>query len=143
MFKSYLRVGLAAAALVGSMSAGTAQADSTGLFNLSVGNCGYNSRQLCAGYGQGVPVGLSQLAVEINCSASSPFVVDRTGVGCFIRGLSDGLTYLHTGPLFIAGNEAEASNVGFVPFQGYELCVGAGYSTATGEFRAVQNYRCM
>jgi hypothetical protein len=68
--------------------------------------------------------------------------VDRTGVGCYIVGLNDGRTYLPTGPLFTAGNSSEIANEGVVPFQGYLLCVGAGYSTATGGYQAVQNYHC-
>lgn len=118
-----------------------ASADNTGLFNTSAGNCGYRRSQVCAGHGQGVPVGLSSLTVAVTCTATSPFVVDRTGVGCYLLG-NDGLVYLKTGPLFVAGNTAAVANAGTVPFQGYQLCVGAGYSTATGEFRGVQDHRC-
>lgn len=113
-----------------------------GIATYSVGNCGYHLRQYCTGYGQGVPVGLSTLTVAITCSASSPFVVDRTGVGCYIKGLADGKVYLETGPIFIAGNIAEIANQGAVPFQGYLLCVGAGYSTTTGASQPVQGYHC-
>lgn len=136
------RLLLAATATATSLLTAPAQADDTGMFNLSVGNCGYAYRQSCLGYGQGVPVGLRSLIVEVNCTATSPFVVDRTGVGCYLMGMSDGLIHLHTGPLFVPGNQAVVSNVGIVPFQGYYLCVGAGYSTATGEFKGVQNHRC-
>lgn len=142
MFKNPLRVAVAAVALAAGTTGPPAHADSTGLFNVSLGNCGYQLRQLCTGYGQGAPVGLSSLTVAVTCSANSPFVVDRTGVGCYIRGLTDGQTYLWTGPVFIAGNSAEITNAGTVPFQGYQLCVGAGYSTTTGGFQAVQNYHC-
>ena len=138
-----VRLALAGVATAASLLSSPASADSTGLFNVSVGNCGYAYRQLCFGYGQGVPVGLSTLLVEVNCTATSPFVVDRTGVGCYLVGMSDGRQYLPTGPLYLPGNTAAVSNVGQVPFQGYYLCVGAGYSTATGGFQPVQNYRCM
>lgn len=120
-----------------------AHADSTGLVNYSAGNCGQWNRQICTGYGQGVPIGLSSLTVAITCEAASPFVVDRTGVGCYLVGINDGLQYLHTGPLFTAGNAAGIANEGTVPFQGYYLCVGAGYSTATGAFQPVQGHVCM
>ncbi|HVF04155.1 MAG TPA: hypothetical protein VNA20_04890 [Frankiaceae bacterium] len=137
-----LRLLLAGTATAASLLTAPAQADDTGMFNRSVGNCGYERRQVCLGYGQGVPVGLRSLAVELNCSAATPFVVDRTGVGCYLVGISDQRVYLRTGPVFLAGNEAAISNAGTVPFQGYYLCVGAGYSTATGEFQPVQNHWC-
>lgn len=130
------------AALVTIATGSPANADSTGMFNYSVGNCGYGWRQYCTGYGQGVPVGLASLTVTVTCSANSPFVVDRTGVGCYLRGLNDRQKYLESGPLFVTGNTAEVTKAGSVPFQGYELCVGGGYSTSFGEFRAVQNYVC-
>jgi hypothetical protein len=136
------RLALATVAL-GAALVAPAQADSTGMFNVAAGNCGYGYRQVCAGYGQGVPVGLSSLTVAITCTATSPFVVDRTGVGCFIRGMSDGRDYLNTGSFFLAGNESVTTKAGTVPFQGYWLCVGAGYSTTSGVFQPVQNYRCM
>ena len=136
------RLGVMIAATAGLLVSAPAHADSTGLFNVSIGNCGYGYRQYCTGYGQGVPVGLSSLVVTIACSANSPFVVDRTGVGCFIRGLSDGRTYLNTGSFYTAGNSSETAKEGSVPFQGYQLCVGAGYSTSTGGGQAVQNYHC-
>ncbi|HWL38588.1 MAG TPA: hypothetical protein VNQ77_20540 [Frankiaceae bacterium] len=143
MFQSPVRLAIAAAALSAASMGAPAHADSTGMFNLSVGNCGYQSRQVCFGYGQGVPVGLASLTVAISCSATSPFVVDRTGVGCYIVGHNDGRQYLHTGPWFTAGNASTTTNVGTVPFQGYSLCVGAGYSTSTGGGQAVQGHRCM
>jgi hypothetical protein len=141
--RSAVRAAMAVAALAASLAASPAQADSTGMFNLSIGNCGYGYRQQCEGYGQGVPVGLSSLTVTVTCSATTPFVVDRTGVGCYLRGHNDNRTYLPTGPLFVTGNNAATTNFGTVPFQGYDLCVGAGYSTAAGGYQPVQNYHCM
>jgi len=108
------------------------------------GNCGYQGRQLCYGGGQPVPVGLADLKVVFSCTATSPFVVDRTGVGCYLRGISDNQVYAATGPLFTAGNQSTIPNVlATVPFQAYRLCVGAGYSTATGAFQPVQGYVCL
>ena len=141
--RTALRFAVAGTALAAATMGAPAQADSTGLINYSAGNCGYAGRQVCAGYGQGVPVGLSSLTVVVTCSATSPFVVDRTGVGCYLVGLNDGLTYLPTGPFFLAGNESVTANFGTVPFQGYRLCVGAGYSTTAGGFQPVQGYRCL
>ena len=138
-----LRLALAGAALAAGTLGTPAHADSTGLINYSVGNCGYLQRQVCAGYGQGVPVGLSSLTVVVTCSATSPFVVDRTGVSCYLVGLNDRIVYLPTGQFFLAGNESVTANFGTVPFQGYQLCVGAGYSTTGGEFKPVQGYRCL
>jgi hypothetical protein len=130
-------------ALSAMLPAGSAHAASAGgIATISVGNCGQFYGQYCTGYGQGVPVGLSTLTVAITCSANTPFVVDRTGVGCYLVGLTDGRTYLSTGPLFTAGNTSEIANEGAVPFQGYRLCVGAGYSTTSGAFQPVQNYHC-
>ena len=126
-----------------ALTSAPAHADSTGLLNLSAGNCGGGYRQACTGYGQGVPVGLSSLQVAGTCEAVSPFVVDRTGVGCYLLGMTDGRTYLHTGSTFLAGNSAAVPFAGSVPFQGYRLCVGAGYSTTAGAFVAVSNYVCM
>lgn len=109
-----------------------------------VGNCGYAGRQICYGAGQPVPVGLSSLRVTFSCTAVSPFVVDRTGVACYLVGLTDSRAYAHTGPLFTAGNASTISNViATVPFQAYKLCVGAGYSTATGAYQPVQGYVCL
>lgn len=142
MFRSRVRLAAAGAALAAAAMGSPASADDTGMFNVAIGNCGYWYRQQCAGYGQGVPIGLSSLSVSINCSATTPFVVDRTGVGCYLVGMSDLRTYLWTGPLFVAGNEAAVTNVGTVPFQGYWLCVGAGYSTSSGAFQPVQNHVC-
>lgn len=136
------RLLIAAAATVASLAGTPAQADSTGMVNFAVGNCGYGYRQVCTGYGQGVPVGLSSLAVVLSCQATSSFVVDRTGVGCYLIGWNDGRVHLPTGPLFTPGNTSAVANAGTVPFQGYWLCVGAGYSTATGGFQPVQGYVC-
>lgn len=135
------------AAAVAAVALGTPASPATavtagGIATASIGNCGYGGAQYCTGYGQGVPVGLSTLTVAITCSASSPFVVDRTGVGCYIKGLSDGKTYLQTGPFFTAGNESVTANEGTVPFQGYLLCVGAGWSTTNGTYHGVQGYQC-
>lgn len=143
MFKNPARVAIAAAALAAGTMGAPAHADSTGLFNFAAGNCGSFNRQVCFGYGQGVPVGLSSLTVTVSCSASSPFIVDRTGVGCYLVGMNDGRTYLPTGPFFLAGNASTTANFGTVPFQGYRLCVGAGYSTTSGGGSPVTGYRCM
>lgn len=110
----------------------------------TAGNCGYNGSQICYGGGQPVPVGLADLRVTFSCTATSPFVVDRTGVGCYLRGITDNKIYAPTGPLFTAGNQSTIPNVlATVPFQAYRLCVGAGYSTATGAFQPVQGYVCL
>ena len=140
MRRSIPGVTLAFAALAGLTA--PASADNTGLFNSAVGNCGYGYAQSCAGYGQGAPIGLASLTVTMDCTAVSPFAVDRTGVACHLFGLTDRRTYLHTGALFVAGNVATIANSGTVPFQGYKLCVGAGYSTPWGEFKDVQGFRC-
>lgn len=119
-----------------------ARADETGMFNSAFGNCGSFYMQYCTGHGQGMPIGLSTLAVEITCSATSPFVVDRTGVRCYLLGMNDGLTYLDTGEFFVPGNQAVIANAGTVPFQGYWLCVGAGYSTPSGGYSPVTGFDC-
>src|SRR3712207_6158510 len=112
MFRNPVRLAIAAVALGAASMGAPAHGDSTGMFNLSVGNCGYQDRQVCFGYGQGVPVGLSSLTVAITCSASTPFVVDRTGVGCYIVGHNDGRQYLHTGSFFLAGNASTTTKIG-------------------------------
>lgn len=134
------------ALVIGGLAATMAMPSSAQAFYIqpTVGNCGYLGRQLCYGGGQPVPVGLSDLKVVFSCSAVSPFVVDRTGVGCYLRGLTDNRVYATTGPLFTAGNQSTIPNVlATVPFQAYKLCVGAGYSTATGAFQPVQGYVCL
>lgn len=109
----------------------------------TVGNCGQLGRQICYGAGQPVPIGLATLRVVFECSAASPFVVDRTGVACYLVGLSDNKQYAYTGPLFTVGNQSTIPNIlTEVPFQAYKLCVGAGYSTATGGYQPVQGFTC-
>lgn len=109
----------------------------------TAGNCGYLSQQQCAGAGQALPLGLSTLAVAFSCTATTPFVVNSTGVECYLRGLSDNLIYMRTGPTFVSGQQASVSNAGVVPFQAYRICVGAGYLTTGGTFRATQGFTCI
>jgi hypothetical protein len=124
-------------------SVAPAHADSTGLINYSIGNCGSGGRQVCSGYGQGVPVGLSSLTVAGECTATTPFVVDRTAVRCYLVGLNDGRVYLDTGQRWVTGNASSYPIAGSVPFQGYRLCVGAGWSTSTGGYVSPTGFVCI
>lgn len=140
-----LRTGVRALIIAGVAAATLAPSSAHAMYiRPTAGNCGASSSQICYGAGQPVPVGLSSLRVTFTCTAVSSFVVDRTGVGCYLVGLTDGLQYAHTGPLFTVGNQSTIANAAVtVPFQAYKLCVGAGYSTATGAYYGVQGYRCL
>lgn len=141
-----IRTGVRRALVVAGLAVATLAPSSAHAMYITppAGNCGPYARQTRYGAGQPVPVGLSSLRVTFSCTAASPLVVDRTGVGCYLVGLSDGLQYAHTGPLFTVGNQSTIANVAAtVPFQAYKLCVGAGYSTATGAYYGVQGYRCL
>lgn len=108
----------------------------------SAGNCGPYGWQRCYGVGQSVPVGTSSLTVTFECTATTPFVVNSTGVGCYLLG-DDGRRYAETGPQFTPGQQATVSRLAAsVKFQGYQICVGAGFLTAGGYFEPVQNYNC-
>lgn len=140
-----LRTGARALVIAGVAAATLAPSSAHAMYvRPAAGNCGPSARQVCYGAGQPVPVGLSSLRVTFTCSAVSPLVVDRTGVACYLVGLTDGVQYAHTGPLFTVGNQSTIANAAAtVPFQAYKLCVGAGYSTATGGYYGIQGYRCL
>lgn len=106
------------------------------------GNCGSWGSQRCTGAGQSLPIGTSSLTVTFECTAVTPFVVNSTGVGCYLLG-DDGYQYAHTGPYFTTGQQSTVSWIAYpAKFQGYRICVGAGYLTSSGYFQAVQGYSC-
>ncbi len=82
------------------------------------------------------------MTVTFECTAVTPFVVNSTGVGCYLLG-DNNMTYANAGPSFTSGQQSAVQRIGVsVPFQGYRVCVGAGYLTTGGLFRAVQGYNC-
>lgn len=105
-------------------------------------NCGYQGRQVCDGLGQLVPVGTGSGAVAFTCHAATPFAVQATGVGCYLRGVFTGVQY-HAPSIYTQGPESSTTHtVSNVLNQPYELCVGAGIVDSGGTPHPITGYRC-
>ncbi len=103
--------------------------------------CGWHNQLTCVGEGQGALVGLSSETVTYSCQAVGNTGMDRVAVGCYLLG-ADNVKYGATVSRYFPGFVAPALATASLPVQGYSICVGAGFSTAAGDFQPVQNYSC-
>jgi hypothetical protein len=104
-------------------------------------NCGVGYTQFCTGEAQPIPVGTNDELVEVSCSATTPYVVQSTGVGCYLLG-ADGIRY-PVPTQFLQGEQSATGTVEIlVPQQRYKLCVGAGQVNSAGAAFGVQGVNC-
>lgn len=102
--------------------------------------CGYS--QTCDGVGQAVPIGTGSTNVAITCTAVTPYVVQATGVGCYLLG--DFYGDRHYAPTQFTQGQTSSTTATFTGLvaQSYRLCIGAGLITSSGTPRAVTGYQC-
>jgi hypothetical protein len=104
-------------------------------------NCGVGYSQFCSGEAQPIPVGTSDELIEVSCTATTPYVVQSTGVGCYLLG-ADGIHY-GVPSQFLQGEQSATGTVQvLVPQQRYKLCVGAGQVNSAGTALPIQGYTC-
>lgn len=105
-------------------------------------SCGYG--QTCSGAAQDVPgIGSSGTDVTVNCNAQTPYSVQATIVQCYIWGNTGDRHY--TIPVYTQGQASSLTHTfdsWNLSSRSYILCVGAGYVSAGGVYRAPTNYAC-
>lgn len=83
---------------------------------------GGGPRFVDTGQGQGEIVGTNSETVAFTCEVATVGVVEATGVGCWMVGLTYGDT--HRAPTqYLPGNAAATGAVFTGPVQGYALCI--------------------
>jgi hypothetical protein len=105
-------------------------------------NCGYFDGQVCDGVGQLLPVGTGSGAVAVTCHAATPYVVQATGVGCYLEGAFTGVQLF--APTVYTQGQTSSTTIAFASVlnEPYRLCVGAGIVDINGSPRPISGYRC-